>query len=831
MPSQRDKLLERLRQDILANYVLSTLSAELIPLPAARVQASKEINDPIWKIIRLSPLEVCLLDTPLMQRLRGVRQLGLAHLVYPGASHTRLEHSIGVCHAARRMLGLLVGTMSSSLDEVQRLSAQTIVGVAGLLHDSGHVAFSHVGENVLEDVLRSSFDTIRTIFAETFSGLVKVRRSDGRPSAPHPRPGELLSALLAISQPMIDLLNRQGELGLPAEDMTTTVSALILGYAPETLIFNKQYLYFIKDVITGDIDSDKIDYVARDGYFAGVPLAVDVERLLSQLIAIDLPFPSLSPAPMARDVEHLYAIGLKPTGASAMEMLVLTRVYLFDRIYLHQKVKAAERFCESILRSYVLWLVQQAVLAQHPEATGRDLQTMMEQSYGEPSTIARVVAALMRPGGDDGLLATIADLKNDSNATAREIGDAAHDLLFRHLPTRALPVALRASARTDLPSGDRTAKINWPHLKLTLARPEGKTAFEDRVIAFCGDEQKLLFDYANRRPVPEDPDIWVRTSPEALPERLNKHFSVEQLSNAYLELKETGWVFCSRANQAKVAAATGIALYEQFGIIPSAHGLELAKLSAEAYDTALDQYFLAGTVDRNVIDALKLKAVTALLVVHPFEIRNYLPSAWTGDEIEQTARKFSQDLNRVQLPASAGVEWTILLPLFRMLLLHARRSHDKFGRWAMRPSDVTREKFFANDLFEFLQQREIESEFLPFVELRNQPGRIDLAFIHRRQQDVKIVVELKSEDNPFSRMVDEHAGQSMAYCTHEFARISILYSQFGGDSVRLSDAIQIRQLRADETGGSSPSKLVAICIGHRGFGGVPSVSGRQSAPV
>ena len=57
----------------------------------------KTINDPIWGVVELYPWEVCLLDSPLLQRLRGVRQLGLANLVYPGAGHSRIEHSLGVC--------------------------------------------------------------------------------------------------------------------------------------------------------------------------------------------------------------------------------------------------------------------------------------------------------------------------------------------------------------------------------------------------------------------------------------------------------------------------------------------------------------------------------------------------------------------------------------------------------------------------------------------------------------------------------------------------------------------------------------------------------------
>jgi HD superfamily phosphohydrolase len=412
--SKREQLVQKLLRVPLAKYVLETAAAELIPLPAGRIRDSKEVNDPIWKIIRLSPLEVSILDTPLIQRLRGVKQLGLAHLVYPGATHTRLEHSVGVSHVAKRMFAGLAATMTSSLDEPDRVRCRTLMGVTGLLHDCGHLAFSHLGERVLEDVLADGFAAIRNIFAQAFSGVVRVYRSDGTVSAPHPRPAELLSALFVISQSMVDLLNRQGDLGLPAEEMVTAVASLILGYAPESLVFGRQYLYFLKDIISGDIDADKIDYVARDGYFAGVPLAVDVERLLSQLVAIDLQ-PGSSAASFslpAREVERIYAIGLKPTGASAMEMLVLTRVYLFDRIYLHHKVKAAERLCESVLRSYLLWLVQEAVASTQREPLDPNvLELLVAQSFQEPSTIGRILTTMMRPGGDDGLLSEVVRLR------------------------------------------------------------------------------------------------------------------------------------------------------------------------------------------------------------------------------------------------------------------------------------------------------------------------------------------------------------------------------------------------------------------------------------
>jgi HD superfamily phosphohydrolase len=109
--------------------------------------SSRDFNDPVWKIVNLRGAETSIADMRLMQRLRRVRQLGLAHLVYFGANHSRFEHSIGAMHAS--------GLMFDRLADASRIPEQTasrlrrVVRLAALLHDCGHVTFSHVGERVL----------------------------------------------------------------------------------------------------------------------------------------------------------------------------------------------------------------------------------------------------------------------------------------------------------------------------------------------------------------------------------------------------------------------------------------------------------------------------------------------------------------------------------------------------------------------------------------------------------------------------------------------------------------------------------------------------------
>src|SRR5437763_10796028 len=103
-----------------------------------------EIVDPIHDFIRIYESEIKIIDTPVFQRLRRIRQLAGAHLVYPGAQHSRFEHSLGTMHVAGFAGETLIAKGYLDEDKVQKLR------LAALLHDIGHGPFSHLFEEVLE---------------------------------------------------------------------------------------------------------------------------------------------------------------------------------------------------------------------------------------------------------------------------------------------------------------------------------------------------------------------------------------------------------------------------------------------------------------------------------------------------------------------------------------------------------------------------------------------------------------------------------------------------------------------------------------------------------
>jgi len=194
------------------------------------------IRDPLWNNIRLDPLAQELVDTPAFQRLRYVRQLGLAFLVYPGATHTRFEHALGTYLLARRAVSLLEdrGVLQHTESDECR-----IVRIAALLHDVGHYPFSHALEEI---------------------------------GAMH---HEEVARPLVTRGAIADILRR--ELGADAPDR---VMELIRGKSDSPL----------QRLISGSLDLDKIEYLTRDAFMCGVRYGdIDADRLLNSLTLLDDP--------------------------------------------------------------------------------------------------------------------------------------------------------------------------------------------------------------------------------------------------------------------------------------------------------------------------------------------------------------------------------------------------------------------------------------------------------------------------------------------------------------------------------------------------------------
>lgn len=189
-----------------------------------------DIIDPIHGFVRAFGTEIKIIDNPIFQRLRRIKQLSGAHLTYPGAQHTRFEHSLGVMHIA--------GQAAQALEEKGIFNADDIanIRIASLLHDIGHGPFSHLFEEVAQRKRKSSH--------------------------------ELLGRDLILKTEIGDLIS---ESGFNKKFITN-------------LAFGDSKLQFMNEIISGALSADIMDYLLRDGYFTGAEHAkIDHKRITQSL--------------------------------------------------------------------------------------------------------------------------------------------------------------------------------------------------------------------------------------------------------------------------------------------------------------------------------------------------------------------------------------------------------------------------------------------------------------------------------------------------------------------------------------------------------------------
>ena len=223
----------------------------------------KTIRDPIHGNITLSDIELRLLDTPQLQRMRRIKQNGLCYLIYPAMNSTRFEHSLGVMHLAGRVADHL------ELGREEKINLR----IAGLLHDIGHCAFSHTSDAVLNKIGISHEEN---------------------------------SIQMIIRTEIADILKENGI--NPIE-----VTELITGRGR----FGK--------IISSEIDVDKMDYLIRDSYYAGVAYGIiDLERIIYGMKIIK--------EEMVIDRGSLEAV----------ESLLISRNMMYQTVYRHHTKRIVE---------------------------------------------------------------------------------------------------------------------------------------------------------------------------------------------------------------------------------------------------------------------------------------------------------------------------------------------------------------------------------------------------------------------------------------------------------------------------------------------------------
>ena len=264
----------------------------------------KLIRDSLYEVIKLSDLAISIIDTPHFQRLRYIKQLGVCYFSFPSANHTRFEHSLGVYHLAGEFVEKLIE--NSKTVHISD-STKELIKIAGLVHDLGHGAFSHVLDNILKQLIKEN--------SLNNQNLLENKKNV---SFEHEKRSCYLFRDL-VDKFKIPLVKRDVDFVCNLIDPPSDC---------------KGYLYQIIANKESDIDVDKIDYLMRDTITLNMPFGVDYKRILHSIKVVD------------NDIVYDMKIGYD------LWQLFSARYRLHKQVYQHHAVKAIEFLISDIIKLY-----------------------------------------------------------------------------------------------------------------------------------------------------------------------------------------------------------------------------------------------------------------------------------------------------------------------------------------------------------------------------------------------------------------------------------------------------------------------------------------------
>jgi HD superfamily phosphohydrolase len=307
-----------------------------------------EIRDPIHVFVRLDSDERQVLDSRPFQRLRHIHQLALSYLLYPGATHKRFEHSLGVMELAGRVFDTV--THEDALTDEVRGSFPQITSkdflrywrralrMAALCHDTGHLPFSHAAER---ELLPEGWDHERLTREIILSPEMQAIWQSMTPPL---RPLDVVKLAVGPRK---------------ASDLSFTTWEEVLG-----------------EIIVGDaFGVDRIDYLLRDSYHAGVAYGrFDHFRLIDTLRILPMP-PTKEPA-----------LGVEEGGIYAAEALMLARYFMYTQVYLHAVRRSYDRHLQDFLAAWLPGGKFPTDLEKHLGTTDNEVNAALLKASSQPTT-------------------------------------------------------------------------------------------------------------------------------------------------------------------------------------------------------------------------------------------------------------------------------------------------------------------------------------------------------------------------------------------------------------------------------------------------------------